>query len=234
MQTDPTNTQMNSSHNATAGESLEIDPQDWESQQIYFLTTGLVIPRPIGWISSLSEDGLPNLAPYSFFNAVSPDHVAFSSSGNNKDSINNVRKTREFVANIVTQDIVERMNFTSTNFPPQHDEFEWAGLTRAASKKVKPFRVAEAKAHLECEVVEIVQAGVGQIVIGKIVHFHVDAAVWKNGRVDPELLNPVCRLSGAYYATMGEVFKIERPFWEEVEGSKGTEKMPRLSNGPES
>ena len=228
---------MNSSHQSppqsldqTAGESLEIDPNDWKPQDIYFLTTGLVVPRPIGWISSISAEGQPNLAPYSFFNAVSPDHVVFSSAGGNKDSIRNVKETREFVANIVTLDIVEKMNFTSTDFPPEHDEFDWSDLTREPSRKINAFRVAEAKAHLECEVVEIVQAGIGHVVIGKIVHFHVNASVWKNGRVDPELLNPVCRLSGAYYAEMGDVFKVERPFWKDVEGSTGLEKMPRQVN----
>lgn len=227
---------VSSSHPAppqTLTEPLELDPGDWEARQVYFLMTGLVIPRPIAWVSTLSTDGVRNLAPHSYFNMMSndPPHVVFGSSGV-KDTLTNLRETREFVVNLVTMDVVEQMNFTSTDFPPGEDEFTWAQLTEAPSQTVKAPRVAEAKAHFECEVVDIVPAGNGHIVIGKVRHLHVDASVWKDGRVDPELLDPVCRLAGTGYATLGEVFKLPRPSWSaDVEGTEPGAAIPRLS-GP--
>lgn len=193
---------------------LELSPADWPSRQVYYLMTGLVIPRPIAWVSTLSEDGVRNLAPHSYFNVIAhePPHVIFSSSGV-KDTLRNVRASGEFVVNLVTQHVVEAMNFTATDFPSGEDEFDWAGVTAAPSRTVAPFRVAEAKAHLECRVSDIVEAGNGNLVIGEVTHIHVDDSVWKDGRVDPELLDPVCRLAGTRYATLGEIFKLDRPSW---------------------
>lgn len=209
---------------------LELDPVDWPARQVYFLMTGLVIPRPIAWVSTLSPDGTRNLAPHSYFNVVAhdPPHVVFSSSGV-KDTLTNLRERGEFVVNIVTMDLVEPMNFTATDFPPGEDEFTWAGLTPVESDRVAPPRVAEAKAHLECEVRGIVPAGNGNLVVGEVVHLHVDPSVWRDGRVDPELLDPVCRLAGTGYARLGEVFKLPRARWEDdVQGTGPTEAIPRL------
>lgn len=207
---------------------LELDPADWPSRQVYFLMTGLVVPRPIAWVSTLSEDGVRNVAPHSYFNVVAhePPHVVFSSS-REKDTLRNVRATGEFVVNLVTMDVVEAMNFTATEFPPDEDEFTWAQLTEAPSRTVSAPRVAEAKAHLECRVQEIVRAGNGHVVIGEVTHLHIDPSVWKDGRVDPELLDPVCRLAGTRYARLGEVFKLDRPTWDEVRGSAPGEAIPR-------
>lgn len=207
---------------------LEIGPEDWAQREFYMLMTALVIPRPIGWISTISASGVRNVAPYSYFNLMGSDpfYVAFGSSGV-KDSLRNLREVPEFVANIVTMDLLEKMNFTSGNFPHGEDEFGWAGLTPGASAKVRPDRVSEAKAHLECELVQVVSDRNTNIVIGRIVHAHVDPSVWKDGRVDPLLLNPVCRLSGSGYAALGELFSVPRPTWEEVQGTNGQEAMPR-------
>ncbi len=133
----------------------------------------------------------------------------------------------QFVANIVTMDLLERMNFTSGDFPRDEDEFAWAGLTPVAAAKVRPFRVGEAKAHLECEVVQIVTDRNTNIVLGRIVHAHVDPSVWKNGRVDPQLLYPVCRLSGSGYASPGTLLNVLRPQWKNIESTLGQEAMPR-------
>jgi len=210
-------------------EDLELRPKDWEPKDIYFLVTGLIIPRPIGWISTVSSQGVPNLAPYSYFNAVAhnPPHVMFSSVGK-KDSLRNVEETGEFVANIVTMVVVERMNFTSTDFPSEENEFGWAGLTPVKSKQVSPCRVREAKAHFECRSVQIVPAGNGNIVIGEVVHIHIDQSVWEDGRVSPEKLDPVCRLAGSGYARLGEIFLLDRPAWDNVKQTTGDESMPRL------
>jgi len=93
--------------------------------------------------------------------------------------------------------------------------------------KVRPFRVGEAKAHLECEVVQIVTDRNTNIVLGRIVHAHVDSSVWKSGRVDPQLLDPVCRLSGSGYAALGALVNVQRPQWKNIQGTCGQEAMPR-------
>ena len=209
---------------------LEVGISDWKSQDLYYLLTGLVIPRPIGWISTVSATGVNNLAPYSFFNLMGsrPAYAAIGSTGV-KDTLKNMREVPEFVANIVTMDLIEKMNFTSGDFPREEDEFGWAGLTPVASARVRPPRVGEAKAHLECEMTQVVTDGDTNIIIGRVVHIHVAPSVWKDGRVDPRLLDPVCRLSGSGYARLGELFRLERPHWKDIKESKGQEKMPRVT-----
>ena len=222
---------MPASHDAppqTLDRPLEVGPDDWKQRDYYLLMTALVIPRPIGWISTVSAGGVRNLAPYSYFNLMGSDpfYVAFGSSGV-KDSLTNLREVPQFVANIVTMHLLEKMNFTSGDFPREEDEFGWAGLTPAPAAKVRPPRVAEAKAHLECELVQVVSEKNTNIVIGRIVHAHVDPSVWKNGRVDPKLLDPVCRLSGSGYAALGDIFSVPRPEWKNVAGTAGQDAMPR-------
>ncbi|HEX9889421.1 MAG TPA: flavin reductase family protein [Nitriliruptorales bacterium] len=211
-------------------EDLELDPQDWPAHQVYFVMTGLVIPRPIAWVSTYGADGVRNVAPHSYFNVVAhdPPHVVFSSSGV-KDTLRNIRSRGEFVVNLVSMDVVEPMNFTATDFPPDQDEFDWAGLTEEPAHAVDAPRVAESPAHLECRAVSEVPVGNGHLVIGEVVHVHVSPRVWHEGRVDPRLLDPVCRLAGTGYARLGEVFKLPRPSWErDVRGSAGQAAMPRL------
>ena len=207
---------------------LEVGPGDWAEREFYLLMISLVIPRPVGWISTISAAGVPNLAPYSYFNLMGSDpfYVAFGSTGV-KDSIRNLREVPEFVANIVTMDLLERMNFTSTDFPHEENEFSWASLTQAPAAKVRPYRVGEAKAHLECELVQIVSDRNTHIALGRIVHAHVAPSVWRNGRVDPRLLDPVCRLSGSGYAALGDLFSVRRPVWKDVQGTTGQDAMPR-------
>ena len=208
--------------------ALEVGPDDWQGPAFYQLLTALVVPRPIGWISTVSRSGVRNLAPYSYFNLMGSDpaYVTFGSTGV-KDSLTNLREVPEFVTNIVTMHLLERMNFTSGDFPRDEDEFGWAGLTPIPAAKVRPFRVAEAKAHLECEVAQIVSDRNTNIVLGRIVHAHVDPSVWRNGRVDPQLLDPVCRLSGSGYAVLGALDNVQRPQWTNIEGTFGQEAMPR-------
>ena len=207
---------------------LEVGPEDWGQREFYLLMTGLVIPRPIGWMSTVSASGVRNLAPYSYFNLMGSDpfYVAFGSTGV-KDTLANVRETKQFVANIATMHLLEKMNFTSGDFPRDEDEFGWAGLTPVPSAKVRPPRVGEARAHLECELVQVVTDRNTHIVLGRIVHAHVDPSVWKDGRVDARLLDPICRLSGTSYGRLGDLYKVERPKWKEVAATSGQEKMPK-------
>jgi flavin reductase (DIM6/NTAB) family NADH-FMN oxidoreductase RutF len=224
---------MTASHDAPPREldrPLEVAPSDWGQREFYLLMTALVIPRPIGWMSTVSASGVRNLAPYSYFNLMGSDpfYLAFGSTGV-KDTLTNVRETKQFVANIATMHLLEKMNFTSGDFPRDEDEFGWAGLTPAPSAKVLPPRVGEAKAHLECELVQVVSDRNTHIVIGRIVHAHVDPSVWKDGRVDAKLLDPICRLSGTAYGRLGELYKVERPKWDKVAGTTGQDGMPRAA-----
>lgn len=201
---------------------MEIDPQETSQKNIYKILTGAVIPRPIGWISSISEDGVPNLAPFSFFNAVGedPPHVMFSTvrtGDKNKDTLNNVLATKQFVVNMATEQLVEAMNATSIELPPDGNEFEYAGLTPIPSVKVKPFRVKESPITFECELVhhyslEDHKNGGATIMIGRIVMFHVDESVLlEDYKINMETYRPVARLAGSNYAKLGEIFSIKRP-----------------------
>ena len=200
---------------------MQFDPQELEQTAIYKLLTGIVIPRPIGWISTINEDGIHNLAPFSYFNAVGddPPHVMFStvhSNNLNKDTLNNVLATKQFVVNMVTEDLVEQMNLTSQPIAANESEFELAGLTPIASSLVKPPRVKECKITMECEIVhhyklENSKTGGATIVIGKIVLFHIDESVLlENYKINLETYKPIARLAGSYYSKLGEIFSIKR------------------------
>ena len=193
------------------------DPAAQTPQENYFLLTSLCVPRPIAWVSTVSPEGRRNLAPHSYFNIVSsnPPIVHFTSTGR-KDSLTNAESTGEFVVNVVSVDLVEPMNLTAADFPHDEDEFAWAGLEAAPSTVVTPPRVARAKAAIECRVRQILPMGNGNMVFGDVVAIHVDTQVWVDGRVDPDLLAPVARLSGSSYAQLKTSFKIPRPRWEDL------------------
>lgn len=186
----------------------------------------IVAPRPIGWISSLSAQGVPNLAPYSFFNLIAsrPDLVMFSSE-TEKDSLSNIRATGEFVVNHVGQHLAEAMNQTSVPAPNEVDEFDFAGIEAAPSRLVKPPRVAAAYAALECRLVEIHplkdangNAAQSIMTIGEIVGVHIDETVLRDGRFDVAKARPVTRLGYRDYARQGELFEMTRPDWGDVSG----------------
>ncbi|MCX7326485.1 MAG: flavin reductase family protein [Hyphomicrobiales bacterium] len=197
----------------TLAAPLEVPPSAFDTAQMNFLLTGLVIPRVIGWISTISAAGVPNLAPYSFFTVAStePPHLLYSAASATKDSVVNARETGQFVANIADQALVDALVASSAAVAPSVDEFQYAGLRSAPSARVRPPRVAMAKAHLECEVRQFVSVGSSTLVIGEIVHIHVDPAIWAGGRVQPNLLNPVARLGGSSYATLADVFSRPGP-----------------------
>jgi flavin reductase (DIM6/NTAB) family NADH-FMN oxidoreductase RutF len=191
------------------------------------LITALVVPRPIAWVSTVSSSGVLNVAPHSYFNVISsnPWILHFTSTGE-KDTLRNVQTTGEFVINTVGRDVVEEMNFTSGDFPPEESEFEWAGLEPAPSVLVKPPRVARAPASFECKLNDIVSKGNGHMVFGDVVMLHVDEALFTEGRIDPAILKPIGRLSGSDYSdTAAGLFKIKRPTWDEIRS--GVVKPPK-------
>ena len=200
---------------------MQFDPNELEHTAVYKLLTGSIIPRPIGWISSISQEGINNLAPFSYFNAVGddPPHVMFATSRNNntnKDTLNNVLAIKQFVVNMVTEDLVEQMNTTAQTVRHDVDEFELAGLTPIASAKVKPMRVKESPITLECELVhhyllEDHKNGGACVIIGRIVMMHYnDDVLLDNYKINLENYKPVSRLAGSWYARIGEVFSVKR------------------------
>jgi len=184
--------------------------------------TAIVAPRPIGWISSMSRDGALNLAPYSFFNAISthPFLVWFSSEGE-KDSAAFARETGEFVVNLVGRKLAEKMNASAVDAPRGVSEFGYAELTPAPSRLVAPPRVADAPAALECKVTEIFRPKAldgrdcGSVVVaGEVVGVHIDDAVLTNGLFDAVKAGNVARLGYMDYAAVTEVFSMRRPRWK--------------------
>ena len=184
----------------------------------------IVAPRPIGWISSLGRDGSLNLAPYSFFNAISgrPPLVMFSSEGR-KDSLANIEQMGEFVANLVSRDLVEQMNASSVDAPRGVSEFDYAGLTPEPSRLVKPPRVKEAHAALECKVTGFYEPkGIDGNTCGRFVTFAEvvgvfidDAALDENGLFDVVRAGNVSRLGYRDYASIDATFQMRRHVWEE-------------------
>lgn len=178
----------------------------------------LVAPRPIGWISTLSEEGVLNLAPYSFFNAVSdrPPFVLFSSGGR-KDSVVNAEATGEFVCSLATYELREQMNQTSAAVGPEVDEMELAKLESAPSKLVKPPRVAASPAALECKYYQTVTLpgtnGLdgNYVVIGRVVGVYIADEYINDGMVDVTRYKPIGRLGYMDYAVVESVFSMDRP-----------------------
>lgn len=200
---------------------MQFDPNELEHTAVYKLLTGSIIPRPIGWISSVSENGINNLAPFSYFNAVGddPPHVMFSTGrGNdsNKDTLNNVLATRQFVVNMVTEELTEQMNMTAQAVHSDIDEFELAGVTAIPSEKIKPMRVKESPITFECELVhhyflEGHKHGGACVVIGRIVMMHFnDEVLSDNYRINLDNYKPVSRLAGSHYSKIGELFSVKR------------------------
>ena len=178
----------------------------------------IVAPRPIGWISSLSANGVANLAPYSFFNAMSdnPHYVVFGA-GAAKDSERNATAMGEFAVNLATWDLREQMNASSASVGPDIDEFELAGLAKAPCHFIKPPRVAASPVCLECRLHQIVQLPDDRgavpyvMVVGRVVGIHIDDRFIANGRVDTAAMRPIARLGYSEYATVTEAWRLRRP-----------------------
>jgi flavin reductase (DIM6/NTAB) family NADH-FMN oxidoreductase RutF len=181
--------------------------------------TALVVPRPIGWISTVNRAGRVNLAPYSFFNAVSgrPPFVMFASNSR-KDTQRNAEETDEFVVNLATSDLRDEVNATSAPVSPEEDEAQLAGLEMVASVAVKPPRIARTRVALECirtnSVALVGHDGTAYpttVIIGEVVGIFIDDAVILNGRVDFLTMRPISRLGYMDYGIVDSIFTMERP-----------------------
>lgn len=195
------------------------DPRSEKHGLAHAPWTALVIPRPIGWISSLSADGIANLAPYSFFNAVSgtPPFVMFSSAGR-KDSQTNIEATGEFVVNMAIEALKDELNLTSAPFEPGVDEFNRAGLEKAPSRNVSVPRVATSPVALECILNQVVSLTArdgtksqSEVMFGEVVGIHIADEVIVDGMLDITRIRPLSRLGYMDYAGIDDVFTMARP-----------------------
>jgi len=209
---------------------MDVIPSQLAHREIYNILISAVAPRPIAWVSSLSASGQPNLAPFSFFNAVcaKPPLLAFApamrapkkseaaaAAGQPKDTLRNIRETKEFVINVVTYELADAMNLTSGDYDASISEFEVAKLASAPSKLVRPRRVAESPVSFECKLHQILDFNPGpeggSLVIGEIVSIHVDDRHLKEGRLDRNSLDLIGRMGGIQYTRTTERFEIVRP-----------------------
>tara|TARA_B100001142_G_scaffold192334_1_gene191326 strand:- start:312 stop:923 length:612 start_codon:yes stop_codon:yes gene_type:complete len=202
---------------------LKINPKTFEG--FNRVLTGVVVPRPIAFVSTISNSGNVNLSPYSFFNAVSydPPLIIFSSSkftsdGKLKDSLSNIEQNGEFVVNIVNENIVEAMNTTAAEYPEDVNEFDIANLTQIDSDLVKPPRLSESPVNMECKLERIITLGTEAhpqgLVIGEIIQLHIDDEIISGHRINHEKLKPVGRLAGNMYTHTNDVFELMRPSYE--------------------
>lgn len=191
--------------------------------EAYRILLHCVSPRPIAFVSSLSADGKPNLAPFSYFMAggANPPSVAFSPSfnrhGEPKDTLRNVEETGEYVINVVSYAMREKMNRTSTEYPYGVSEWEPSGFTPAPSMKVRPARVAESLLAMECRLFQIVPHGgkplSANYVIGEVVYFHVAETLMRDGVIDASQIDYIGRMGGDWYTrvTPEAMFEMPRP-----------------------
>lgn len=205
---------------------MEFTPDTMPWRDAYKLLIGSVLPRPIAFVSTINKNGIVNAAPFSFFTVISaePMLVCFSpmrrgSDGAKKDTLMNIEETGQFVINIVSECMAEQMNMCATEFPAEVDELEVSGLAKEPSAMVEPPRIKESMVNLECELFETHhygdQPGSGSLVIGKVVHIHVDDNLYDSGRILTEKLKPIGRMAGNIYtrplASTFEIKRIVRP-----------------------
>ncbi|MEK3739089.1 flavin reductase family protein [Paenibacillus sp. FSL H7-0941] len=199
---------------------ISIDPKHNSERENYKLLIGTIIPRPIAFVTTQSEEGLLNGAPFSYFNIVSsnPPMVSLAiqrPAGRLKDTARNIYDNQQFVVHIVDEENVAKINQTAATLPASESEIELANLTPIQSTSVAVPGVLEAKVRMECKLVQAIPLGGEEpgsdLFIGEIVQFHIDELIYQEGHIDPRVLNAVSRLAGNNYATLGEIFTIDRP-----------------------
>lgn len=202
---------------------MEVSPESLEWRDAYKLLIGSILPRPIAFVSTIDEKGIANAAPFSFFTAIcaEPMLICFSpmrrgTDGAKKDTLVNIENTKQFVINIVSEDMAKQINDCAAEYAPEVDEIEQVGLTKEPSLKVNVPRIKESLVHLECELFQILdfgdQPGAGSLVIGKVVNVHVADQLFSKGRIDTTILQPIGRMAGNSYTNpLGKTFDMIRP-----------------------
>ena len=201
---------------------MHIDPNSTSPQDNYKLLTNLVVPRPIAWVTSQNSEGVINLAPFSFFNAIGSDplyliiSIGNKDDGSMKDTAANIITSGEFVVNLVTEDLLSAMNISAANFPSDESELTAVGLHAAASKRIKVPRVEEAKASLECVLHSQQPLGIYTLIIGQVVMFHVDDTLLGD-HLHINGFAPIGRMgSPAYYCRTSDRFEVPRIPYENL------------------
>jgi len=200
---------------------LSIDPNTKTERENYKFLIGSIIPRPVAFVTSLSEEGVLNGAPFSYFNIVSSNPPMISLSiqrfeGSQKDTARNILNSKEFVVHIVDEQNVEKMNLTAASLPPSQSEVQLAELTPVESMKVSVPGVKEAKVRMECVLeysleLEDKHSDGCDFMIGRVVQYHIESGIYENGKIDPRGLGAISRLAGHDYAKIGEIFTRKRP-----------------------
>lgn len=200
-----------------------IDPSTRDHWDVYRLLSGSILPRPIAFVSTISAEGVLNLAPFSFFTVASanPPIIAFcpmvrGGDRPKKDTLMNIEATGEFVVNICSEDFAAQMNSTAGEYPPEVDEFQLSGLTPVPSEVVKPPRVKESRVNMECKLHQLVPVSGnflgGTMVLGEVVRFHVqDGMVNDIGEIDADKLDAIGRMAGPVYVRTKDRFEMIRP-----------------------
>ncbi|WP_042169169.1 flavin reductase family protein [Paenibacillus gorillae] len=201
-----------------------IDPSALSARDNYKLLIGSIIPRPIALVTTLSDQGVLNAAPFSFFNIVSsnPPLVSVSvqrKNGERKDTARNAIGKGQFVVHIADESFLEAMNATAASLPPEESEVQAAGLTLVSSQRIEVPGVAEPRIRMECLLEQALELGgdaeggpACDLLIGRVVAYHIADSVYDgDGHIDPRKLQPVSRLAGHDYAGLGDIFTVERP-----------------------
>ena len=200
----------------------KFDPDQLSERENYKFLTGSIIPRPVAFVTTLSQTGVLNAAPFSYFNIVSSNPPMISVSiqrykGEMKDTARNAEAQSAFVVHISDESYLEELNKTAKRLPPEESEINLTRLTTINSEKINVPAIQEAKVRMECVLEQKITLGETKegpscdLLIGRVVQYHIREELYENGRIDAKGLTPVSRLAGNFYAKLGDVFELERP-----------------------
>ncbi|HBJ02503.1 MAG TPA: hypothetical protein DDY89_20345 [Lysinibacillus sp.] len=200
---------------------ISIDPTKNSERENYKLLIGSIIPRPIAFVTTKSEQGVINGAPFSYFNIVSSNPPMISlaiqrPNGHLKDTARHIHYQEQFVVHIVDEDNVEQVNETAVSLPVTESEIDRAQFTLIESQQIAVPGIQEAKVRMECRLVQTIplmngEEQTGDLFIGEVVQYHIDETIYNEGRIDPRRLKAISRLAGSNYAKIGDIFALERP-----------------------
>lgn len=200
---------------------MKINPADLDRKGAHDLLVGVALPRPIAFVSTISDQGVPNLAPFSFFIPMSAKPaiigvgIGRKRDGRKKDTLVNIEWAKDFVVNVVTENLAAPMNLTSGEYPPEVDEFKIAGLTATRADLVKSPLLAESPVNMECRLVQVLEYGnfphINNFVIGEMIQIHVKDEFWEKGEIQAPRLKAIGRMGGDWYCRTSDVFEMKRP-----------------------
>ena len=202
---------------------VPFDPAEMSARAFYRVVNSVVVPRPIAWVGTRSADGVPNLAPHSFFTVacVDPPVVQFTSVGR-KDSLNNVEATGDFTISLTPENLFEQVNATATDFPPHVSEADYCGVRLEPSDVVGSMRVADSPVTIECRLHSTLRLGDSTVVLGRVVRISAWESAVRDGRPRIEHLRPLARLGGNEWSTIGEIKEIARIPYQDLESDDGS------------